>query len=210
MSWCDTSETRVRASSRHDTRALAQDRGFARARVADGAPVDPPKLGSMQHSALQSPATGACQGRACNAHEHIARCAATAPASVCRKCEPRTSPVCRGTRRLKASPDEGNRHQSIQGAATAIVPSGPRDRRHCEATVRARGAGEPAFERCARRAGKLARTGPHYASPGVGPMGAGQPADAGPTWRARAATNLLGGALVAPLARGLTVPGLLF
>ena len=51
---------------------------------------------------------------------------------------------------------------------------------------------------------------PHYASPGVGPMGAGQPADAGPTWRACAATNLLGGALVAPLARGLAAPGSFF
>jgi hypothetical protein len=72
----------------------------------------------------------------------------------------------------------GQRH--TKGAATAIVPSGPRDRRHCEATVRARGAVEPAFERCARRAGELARTGPYTASPGGGPMGIGYPAAAGP------------------------------
>jgi hypothetical protein len=94
-------------------------------------------------------------------------CRGTPPAGTGCSRDPNARPHARWVG-VTARRDE---HESIQGAATAIVPSGPRDRRHCEVTVRARGAGEPAFERCARRAGKLARTSPHHASPVGGPMG---------------------------------------
>ena len=69
-----------------------------------------------------------------------------------------------------------------QGAATAIVPSGPSDRRRCEVTARARGAGKPALQRCSTRAGKVERTSPHHprvAAPDDRPLG--KPAGAGPT-----------------------------
>lgn len=57
-------------------------------------------------------------------------------------------------------PIRGDSTEPTEVPSTVIVPSGQdREVPTCEETVRARGAGEPAIERCERRAGKLSRTG---------------------------------------------------